>query len=636
MRRVTSLSCLVLLVITSACLAAEPAASLDIRHAVPADAHLVIYGRHNPERDYQSAYLQDIWKTVEDERLFERLFEHAIKIVTSRMQEDDLENAKSVLDDLKAALDPIDWGALANLEEIVYAQVMEIPVDHHFVLLRLSPETAASCETSLKNLFAMLERYSGGGVPVQTTKEGAVEITKMGLPEEVPFRPCFARLEGVLVIATSESIAQHCLSQLQGGREKSKFDDPRLKEALANLPEPEDSLIFFDGRQLFERLRGLGPFIQKMSHGDSDAERVVQLIDLLLEEADILDYEATVEYTEAHRNRSMAFGKLLPGANEKLLVKMLDSGKPFDDWQQWIPEDAVSYSLSTGVNLHPLYEWLMEKVPVVFPEAQDGLDQFEHFQKEIGVHLDQDILQAFSGECVSIAFPPSAPSPMGGMDSVLALRCQKPERIRELLHELVDRLLEIPAVRTQQLKLVECEELEGFEELSASFFAIFSVKPVIGFHDGWLMIGSSANAVKKVIDTQTGKSPGINKAKVYEQFGLEIEGPVASLRYENLAENTRQAAQFLQKAGAIAPMILGMIGAQADAEEMEVIQEILGLLPSIAKIVGKFDYLEQRLRVTQEGDAENTYVTRSVTLVRPPAESQPGEAVGEQAETATP
>ena len=46
-------------------------------------------------------------------------------------------------------------------------------------------------------------------------------------------------------------------------------------------------------------------------------------------------------------------------------------------------------------------------------------------------------------------------------------------------------------------------------------------------------------------------------------------------------------------------------------------QEALALLPSLGKIVSKFDFLEARLSVTQAGDQPGTYQRRTVTVVRP-------------------
>ncbi len=309
---------------------------------------------------------------------------------------------------------------------------------------------------------------------------------------------------------------------------------------------------------------------------------------------------------------------MLPGCEDKLLMKVFGSGQSFERWQQWVPADALSYSLSSGINLHPLYEYVIKLLNERFPEAQPALEKFEKLQADLDVYLDRDILQAFSGEYVSVSLPPATASPLGGSDSVFALRCQKPERIRELVHRLFAFLGQVPALKSQQIQLVECPELEGFEQVSAVLLAAFGVKPVVGFRDGWMVVGSNAGAVKRVLDAKAGQGQTIDQTEAFKQFHLEVEGPVDSIGYTNLAEQTRQIAMFLRQVGTFVPMFLAMAGAEAGAEELKPVEEVIGLLRDVAQIVDKFDFLEASLSVTQSDD--DSYVRRTVTVVRPPSD----------------
>ena len=109
----------------------------------------------------------------------------------------------------------------------------------------------------------------------------------------------------------------------------------------------------------------------------------------------------------------------------------------------------------------------------------------------------------------------------------------------------------------------------------------------------------------------------IADTKAFKQLQLKVEGPVDSISYTNLADDIRRAARFLEQAGTLVPMLIGIVGAQAKPEDLKPVQEVLGLLPSVGKIVSKFDFLEARLAVTQAGDQPDTYQRRSVTMVRP-------------------
>lgn len=621
MKAISWIGCVAVLCYAPWLAAAEADAGTDLRRCVPAEAHLAVYGRHNPERDYQRAYLEDICQTVRDEHLVERF----VEIITSRIPEENLEGAKSVYEEIRTALSPADWQSLANCQELVYAQQMELPVNHHLVVLRLPSNGAENIEDSVKNLFGLLEKYSKGKVTVISRIEDEAMVTVLDLPEGVPIRPTVCRIGDVVICSTSETIAKQSLALLQGRGGPSKFDDPRLAEALAQLPEPEDAIVFFDGEQLFAQLRGLGDFIRQQSRrqgeADEKAERVADLFELLFDETAISDYEVTVEYTEGNQNRTATFGKWSAGAEDKLMGTMLMGGEPFDKWQTWIPADAVSYSLTSGVRLHPFYERLTQLLREKVPQAQAKLDEFERVQQDFDVHLDRDILQSFSGECVSVTLPSLDPATPNGHESVSALRCHNSKRIGELLHRLVDSLNRIPAVQAQQLQLEPCEDLPGFERLNALIFAMFNVQPVIGFDDGWMVLGSSPGAVKRVLDVRANRGETIDASENFRRFKLEIDGPVKSLSYADLANHTRHAAQVIRQVGVFAPAVLGMVGAQANAEDLKPVQELLALLPSVANVVEKFDFLEAQLSVEQAGDLPYSYVRHSVTLVRPPAET---------------
>ena len=303
-----------------------------------------------------------------------------------------------------------------------------------------------------------------------------------------------------------------------------------------------------------------------------------------------------------------------------MLGTLVAGGEPIEDWQTWIPADAVAYSLDSGVRLHPFYERLISLIRDEFPEAEPALDKFEAIQQQIGVHLDRDILQSFSGEVVSVTLPTESATGESSQESFCALRCTNPDKIRDLLHRAVEKLAELPAVQPQQLRWDACEDLEGFEQLHAVSLQMFGATPVVGFHDGWMMMASSTSAVERVLDVRSGKSPTIATSEHFQRFGVEVEGPVVSLSYSNLAENTRHLAQMVRQAGVIAPMVIGMIGAQADPEDMKPIQEIVSLLPSVANVIEKFDFLEEQLTVYQPGDTSTTYTSESVILVRPPSE----------------
>jgi two-component sensor histidine kinase len=606
--KITAVVCSLVLLLTPLAWAQESITQLDVRKAVPMDAFMAVHGKYNPERDYQQKYAADVWQTVKDEQIIERI----LKIATSRMKVEDLANAEKVIDELRAAIDPVLTAENFKFEEVVYAQVFQMPQSYHLVVIRLPGDQAEMLEQSCHNLLAILEKYTEGKIPIVRLTHGDVEVTGLGLPPQAP-SPTFARVGDVFLFSTSQALVSQAIENLQSDTTKSKFDDPRFAEAFANLPPAEDSMTIFDGEQLFTQMRGLGDFIRQQAKQDPQANRVAEIMELVADELGVFDYEVAVEYTEGNENRTAAIGKIEEGAEDRLVGKLALGGESFTDWEKWIPQDAVAYSLSKGVRLHAAYEHVMNILRTKFPETVPHLDQFEAMQQQVDFHFDRDILQSFSGESVSLSLPREDK----GQDTVMALKCSNPERIRELLHRLVDNLQKIPALQSQQIKFTTVENLEGFETLEVATLAAFNVKPVIGFNDGWLMIGSNPECLQKVIDARAGKVPTIAGSDHFERFHLDIEGAVDSLSFTDLKASVRQVAQMIRQVGAIAPMFIAMAGGNAASEEMKPVMEALAILPSIAKVVEKFDYYEAKLAVVQTGPLPNTYLKQSVTLIRP-------------------
>ncbi len=424
------------LVLAGPAVAAE--ASLDIKRAVPPDAYLYIHGQYNPEREYQREYLVEICDTVRETNILSR----ALEIVTTRMAEDDVAEATAILDEIKEALSPIDGDAIMHAKEVVYAQRMEGHTSQHLLLMRLTPSAAAGCNRAIRNLFVLAEKYSGGAVTLEMGNKGATPYACLELPEGVPMSPTVAHFDDVFLFSSSKFFAESSHALIFDKDGESKFDDPRLQNALTRLPKAEDAIIFYDGREQFRQLRRTLEFLSHEIADKSAAERWLGLANTILDELDILDYELAVEYTEENRNCYASLGKLQPGCEDKLLAKMFCSGEAFENWESWVPADAESYSLSTGVNLHAVHDYVEQLIREQIPEAQEGWQQFEAWQDEVDFHLDADLLQAFSGECVSVTLP--AHEERAGPQSVVAFRCHKPERVGALLLRMVGCMDNVP------------------------------------------------------------------------------------------------------------------------------------------------------------------------------------------------
>ena len=606
------------------CLISDSVKAADLKEAAPVDSFIVVYNKHNPERDYQKVYYEEIWKTMQQTRLLDR----SLQIIQSRIGEADAEQFVAVREAITNALAPVEWDKLGSPSELLFAQRMVAPGSQQLVMIRLPEGGAASLRQGLVNLFELGSGASKGKLTTTTESVVGMDLTILNLPAGVPLQPCVGATDDLFLFATSREFAASGLELLNNPEAESKFDDVRFKEAISHLPQAEDSLVFFDGRTMMTQMKGFAGFIRQVSNGDPNAARVASLMESAMNQFDAFDYEVTVEYTDGFQNRSATLGRFQENAGDKVLGKMIAGQQKFEDWSKWVPSSANGFSLSSGANLHPIYEWIMTEVPVAFPEAQPGLDRFAAMQDQFDLHLDEDLLQGFGGEVVSLSFP--GPQTAFGKSSsgVLFARCTKPERIQELIHRGFNAISEIPQVKAQGIGLREVAGMEGFEEITANFLGMVGVRPVIGFHDGWMVVASSPDAVRTALETQAGESESFATTDQFSQFGLTVEGPVSGISYKNTGESIRQMSQGLQQAGMMLPMFIGMAGGQGKGgPDLSVVQEIAGLLPAVGQIIGKFDFIDQQMSVTQTGPADGTYLRESVTLIRPPAPVKPERAI---------
>jgi hypothetical protein len=611
LRRLSTTLALATLVAGSGALAT----AADIRRLATADAHTIVLAKKNDERAYQAEYLADAWKTFQDERICERVFD----IVASRAPQDKLDQLKDAWAEIETALEPISLEALGEGEEFMMFNVMVGPFGQTVAAVRLTEEDAKDYRQGVGNLFELVQKWVNdeSSVHVESSEASGAEITTLGVPEKSPYQPAVACVGDIFIISTSEALLKRSLAQLEDESTPSKFDDERFKEALSHLPEPEDAVTFFDADQLFKSMAGLGDFIRAEADEDDkeNAERGAKLIERIIDEINVIQYETVVEYTEDGQNRVAALGKISDDIDGKLLGRAITHGEEFKDWQSWVPADATAYSLSTGIYLHELYVGVLEFVREEVPEAREHLDKWAALQEKVGVNVDEDILQSFSGESVSITF--------ADQNEVSALKCTNEAKIRELLNLAITNLKQIPQVAAQGIDLVDVDDaaLEGFQEIKMAALAMSPFKPVIGFRDGWMIIGSSPEAAKTLLAVRAGDEPSIEGAESLERFDLKTEGAVSAVSYSDVGAGIRAVADAIDQMAMMAPFVTAAATADASEADKKTLSEVIGLLPSISKVIRKFDFFEQKLSITRQGPIEGSYIREAVQLIRQPEEA---------------
>jgi hypothetical protein len=125
-----------------------------------------------------------------------------------------------------------------------------------------------------------------------------------------------------------------------------------------------------------------------------------------------------------------------------------------------------------------------------------------------------------------------------------------------------------------------------------------------------------------VVTREVAQAESIDGAASFEKLGLDPKGAVNGVSYQDIGAGVRHAADLIDKIGAMAPLFLSVAAANAKPEDLKPLQEAIGLLPSLAKVVRKFDFFGHRLSVTREGPMPGTYLREIVPEVRVPKAAQ--------------
>ena len=159
---------------------------------------------------------------------------------------------------------------------------------------------------------------------------------------------------------------------------------------------------------------------------------------------------------------------------------------------------------------------------------------------------------------------------------------------------------------------VEHEQLEGFQNLH---FAMSPRPAVWGVVDGYLMLGSSADAVALCLATAKGDHPNIRDNARAMSEAVVPAGPFASVSLTD----RRGLGEELASGLGIASMVSGMIGTFVPEPKLRpVLAKISGMLGKLTPVVRKIDfYKSEATHTTFDG---RMWRTRAMTHYSSPAE----------------
>ena len=401
------------------------------------------------------------------------------------------------------------------------------------------------------------------------------------------------------------------------------------------MPPAEDTLVFFDPSLLFTRMGGMFKMmagspaakVGEKADGDESSQgnaegNPVAAIGKILEDVSIMDYIATVEYTDGYRVFSESVAKLKVDAKNKPLYEILSGGKGPDDFAQFIPKEAEEFNLSSGINFKALFAYIRKFVETQIPGGKDGIAEFDRIQKENwGIDLENDVFGVLEGPMISFSM---------GRDWLIMFKVSNEKKIGKVISDLLKKANEALGENALTLTPVKIGDDLKFTQLSHPMMMMMGgmTPPVWGCAKGYLIIGSSGQTVERCLDTASGKHPNITKNKRWEAEAIRPQsGKVDSISF---TDESNFAAGLQQAIGGVS-MGLGMAGmmglSQAPPNVRTLIQAIPGLLAKLGPVAGKLDFYRSSSEMTTFDG--HRWVTKKVQNYKDPAtraKSKPAES----------
>jgi tetratricopeptide (TPR) repeat protein len=345
---------------------------------------------------------------------------------------------------------------------------------------------------------------------------------------------------------------------------------------------------------------------------------VKQLIDRVADAVGILDYAATVETTDGYAVWTESVTVLVPDAKDRPIYPVFGKRPPLASFDKFLPQEAVSFSVSDGIDLGELYKFLVDSVQIAGPQGDELLAKWAELQKQLGVDVQKDIIGWIDGGSISVTLADGAGSVwLLKVTDEQAAHAKIAAAIEFLSTKLTEAIAQNPKLSvlgmlTVYTSPVENEQLEGFENLH---FAMSPQPAVWGVTDGYLVFGTSADAVTLCLAAARGDHPNIrDNARVMSE-AIVPAGPFASVTLTD----RRNLGEELATGIGIASMVSGMLGTFVpEPKARSVIGKITGMLAKLTPVVRKIDFYKSTASCTTfDGQ---TWHTRGVTHYFSPEE----------------
>lgn len=361
-------------------------------------------------------------------------------------------------------------------------------------------------------------------------------------------------------------------------------------------------------------LAALAKAQQPASGGGGKAEMVKRIINRILDVPGMIDYSATVLYTDGYSTFSDSVVVLTEDAKSKPFYPVLGDRPAMANFDRYLPAETVSFCIAGGIDLDALYTFIEDTVRMVGPDGEALLAQWEVIQKDIGFDVRQDLLSWIQGDSVSVK--------MGGDAWVWLMKVSDEAAAREKLAAALEAipagmsklttLNPMMAMMTVRTSPTIDDRLTGFSNI---FLPMQPQPMVAGVADGHLIFGSSEEAVVTCLATAKGEHPNLRENPQIMAEALIPSGSFTSMSWQDRRKIGQEIAAGLGMVSFVGGMGAAFI---PDPRAQQVIASITQIAGKLGTVALKVDFYKSvASNTTFDG---RVWRVRSVTHYRSPAE----------------
>ena len=389
-----------------------------------------------------------------------------------------------------------------------------------------------------------------------------------------------------------------CLHALTGDKDQALYWLERSVEAGFHAPNKlgiDEDLKSLRSEPRYLAAVELAGEKARAGGGEGDALSVRRMAEKLIDRGlgviGMFDHAATVHYTENRATYAESITALTEQARSNPFYAVIASGEPMQDFAKYLPQETKTFQVSASIDLDALYSYLLASITDLGPAGEQILGQWEQIQQQAGFDLQKDVFGWIDGASVNSSFV------LEGREAwVSMLKVKDEQAAREKLDlgldlglkKLAELSAEIPqlALLSMRAKAVEREGLQGFHELAL----VMAPQPMIcGVQDGWLICGSSEDAVLLTLATGRGEHQNARENAELMARALVPESPAGMVSFRDHSQDAQAMAGVL---GSLS-MMAGMAGmAIPDEDARDAVMKVFGIIAKLAPVVAAIDFYE--------------------------------------------